>query len=86
MSEPVAILTIAITARALFHMEDSHALFEREGIAAFASFQRANEDVVLAPGCKDSEAFIRSAFEAEIHRLDPTYHVSISFDRAYTQL
>ena len=31
MPEPVAILTIAITTRALFHMEDSHALFEREG-------------------------------------------------------
>ena len=28
MPEPVAILTVAITARALFHMEDSHGLFE----------------------------------------------------------
>lgn len=43
-------------------------------------------DVVLAPGCPMSEGDIRKIFEAEIHRLDPTYHVSISFDRAYTQL
>ena len=50
MPEPVAILTIAITTRALFHMEDSHALFEREGIAAFADHQRRHEDVVLEPG------------------------------------
>ena len=40
----------AITARALFHMEDSHALFEREGIQAFADFQRQREDDVLPPG------------------------------------
>ena len=32
MPEPVAILTVAITARALFHMEDSHGLFEAEGV------------------------------------------------------
>ena len=50
MQEPAATLTVAITARALFMMEDSHALFEREGIAAFADFQRRHEDDVLAPG------------------------------------
>ena len=50
MQEPTATLTVAITARALFMMEDSHALFEREGIAAFADFQRRHEDDVLTPG------------------------------------
>ncbi len=50
MPEPVAILTIAITTRALFHMEDSHALFENEGIQAFADYQRRYEDDVLHPG------------------------------------
>ena len=50
MSEPVAILTVAITARALFHMEDSHGLFEAEGVKAYAEFQRAREDDVLEPG------------------------------------
>lgn len=43
-------LVVAITARALFHMEDSHALFEREGINAFAEYQRQREDEVLPPG------------------------------------
>ena len=43
-------LVVAITARALFHMEDSHALFEREGIHAFAENQRQHENDVLPPG------------------------------------
>ncbi|MFT3896266.1 MAG: 5'-nucleotidase [Thermomonas sp.] len=43
-------LIVAITTRALFHMEDSHALFEREGIEAFAEYQRRREDDVLEPG------------------------------------
>ena len=46
----VPVLTIALTTRALFHMEDSHALFEREGIEAFADYQRKHEDDVLHPG------------------------------------
>jgi 5'-nucleotidase len=43
-------LTIAISSRALFDLEDSHALFEREGIPAYQAFQREREDDVLAPG------------------------------------
>jgi 5'-nucleotidase len=41
---------IAISSRALFDLEDSHELFEREGLEAYAQFQRAKEDEVLAPG------------------------------------
>ena len=47
---PAQPLVVAITTRALFHMEDSHALFEREGIEAFAEYQRRHEDDVLEPG------------------------------------
>ena len=43
-------LTVAISSRALFDLEDSHALSEREGIAAYQAFQREHEDRVLAPG------------------------------------
>ena len=43
-------LTVAISSRALFDLEDSHLLFEREGIAAYQAFQREREDQVLAPG------------------------------------
>jgi 5'-nucleotidase len=43
-------LTVAITARALFDLEAGHALFEREGLAAYAQHQRATEDEVLERG------------------------------------
>ncbi|RPE81544.1 5'-nucleotidase [Vulcaniibacterium tengchongense] len=43
-------LIVAISSRTLFDMEDSHLLFEREGIDAYADYQRSHEDDVLAPG------------------------------------
>ena len=43
-------LIVAISSRALFDLEDSHQLFEREGIQAYAEHQRAHEDDVLEPG------------------------------------
>ena len=51
MSIPsVSTLTIAISSRALFDLEDSHALFEEEGIEAYSNYQRAHEDDILPPG------------------------------------
>ena len=44
------LLTVAVTSRALFDLEESHALFEREGVQAYSEFQRTHEDDVLAPG------------------------------------
>ncbi len=43
-------LVVAITARALFDLEEGHALFERDGVRAYADFQRSREDDVLATG------------------------------------
>jgi len=43
-------LIVAISSRTLFDMEESHALFEREGIDAYADFQRSHEDDLLTPG------------------------------------
>ena len=43
-------LIVAITARALFDLEDSHALFQSSGLDAYAEFQRSREKEVLAPG------------------------------------
>ncbi|MBB5016255.1 5'-nucleotidase [Rehaibacterium terrae] len=43
-------LVVAITARALFDLEDSHRLFERSGLEAYAEFQRRHEDDPLQPG------------------------------------
>ncbi|MGQ4659238.1 5'-nucleotidase [Lysobacter sp. F6437] len=43
-------LIVAISSRTLFDLEDSHALFEREGLDAYAAFQRSHEDELLQPG------------------------------------
>jgi 5'-nucleotidase len=43
-------LIVAISSRTLFDLEDSHVLFEREGLDAYAAFQRSHEDDLLAPG------------------------------------
>lgn len=43
-------LVVAITARALFDLEDSHGLFEAEGVQAYADHQRQHEDEILEPG------------------------------------
>ena len=44
------LLTVAVTSRALFDLEESHALYEREGVQAYSDYQRTHEDDVLAPG------------------------------------
>src|SRR6185312_12255072 len=43
-------LVVAISSRALFDLGNSHALFEREGLDAYRSFQIAHEDEILKPG------------------------------------
>ena len=43
-------LVVAISSRALFDLGDSHELFEREGLDAYARYQIAHEDELLAPG------------------------------------
>lgn len=43
-------LVVAISSRALFDLEHSHALFEREGVEAYAAHQIGNEESVLTPG------------------------------------
>lgn len=48
--EPGDRLVVAITARALFDLEDSHALFQRDGLDAYADHQRQHENDPLAPG------------------------------------
>lgn len=43
-------LVVAISSRALFNLEDSHRVYEQEGLEAFQEYQLAHEDEVLAPG------------------------------------
>lgn len=39
-----------MTSRALFDLEEGHALFEADGVEAYSAFQREHEDDILQPG------------------------------------
>jgi len=43
-------LVIGISSRALFNLEAENAIFESDGVKAYAEYQRNNEDVPLSPG------------------------------------
>lgn len=43
-------LVVAISSRALFNLDDSHAIFTSQGKEAFCRYQVAHEDEVLEPG------------------------------------
>jgi len=43
-------LVVAISSRALFDLDDSHRVFEEQGIAAYHRYQIEHEDDVLQPG------------------------------------
>ena len=43
-------LVVAISSRALFDLDESHAVYENEGIAAYLKYQIDHENNVLEPG------------------------------------
>lgn len=43
-------LVVAVSSRALFDLDESHALFEKEGVDAYCRHQVEHEDVPLDPG------------------------------------
>jgi 5'-nucleotidase len=43
-------LVVAISSRTLFDLDDSHAVFERDGVDAYGRYQVAHENEPLAPG------------------------------------
>lgn len=43
-------LVVAISSRALFNLDESHTLFEQEGVEAYCRHQVENEDTLLQPG------------------------------------
>lgn len=43
-------LVIGISSRALFDLEEADRVYEKEGIEAYAAYQEAKEDEILAPG------------------------------------
>lgn len=44
------LLTVAVSSRALFNLEDGNTLYEKEGALAFSSYMRKNEKKPLRPG------------------------------------
>ena len=43
-------LVIAISSRALFDLDEGHAIYEKEGLEAYRKYQIANEENILQPG------------------------------------
>jgi 5'-nucleotidase len=43
-------LVVSISSRALFDLEESHKVYETEGIKKYSDYQIAHEDEILAPG------------------------------------
>ncbi|MFB1001439.1 MAG: 5'-nucleotidase, partial [Pseudomonadales bacterium] len=43
-------LVIAISSRAMFKMDESHRVYEQEGLAAYSQYQIDHEDEPLEPG------------------------------------
>ena len=43
-------LVIAISSRALFNLDDSHKVYEQEGLQAYSDYQIAREEEPLEPG------------------------------------
>ena len=44
------LLTVAVTSRALFDIEEGHALYKNKDVEAYAAYQREHEDDILKPG------------------------------------
>ena len=43
-------LIVAISSRALFNLDESHRVYEEQGVEAYRKYQIAHEDEPLAPG------------------------------------
>ena len=43
-------LVVAISSRALFDLDESHAVFEQEGLEAYCRYQIEHEESLLEPG------------------------------------
>ncbi len=50
MPDPTPCLTIAISSRALFDLDESNRVYEEEGLEAYRRYQIAHEDRILEPG------------------------------------
>ena len=61
-------LIIGISSRALLNLDESHKIFEKDGLEAYGKYQIKNEDKVLEPG----SAFSLVQKLSLIHISEPT--------------
>jgi hypothetical protein len=61
-------LVVAISSRALFNLDESHAVFENEGVEAYCRYQMEREEIPLEPGV----AFSLVKKLLALNELDPT--------------
>jgi len=54
-------LVVAVSSRALFNLDESHAIFETQGREAFCRYQIEHEDETLEPGY--GFALVKKIFE-----------------------
>ncbi|MFA5923652.1 MAG: 5'-nucleotidase [Methylococcaceae bacterium] len=47
---PVEKLVVAVSSRALFNLDESHAVFEKDGVEAYCRYQVEREEIPLEPG------------------------------------
>ena len=59
-------LVVAISSRALFDLEESNLIFEKEGVSAYYRYQREHEDEVLLPGI--AFALVRKLLALNAHK------------------
>ena len=65
-SIPTPLLTVAISSRALFDLDESNRVFEEEGLEAYRRYQIAKEDVPLEPG--EAFHFVKKLLNIIIHK------------------
>lgn len=66
-------LVIAISSRTLFDLEESHRVFEQEGVEAYSAYQIERENEVLAPGV--AFPFVRKLLRLNEGRARPLVEV-----------
>lgn len=57
-------LTVAISSRALFNLDESHQVYTTEGVEAFREYQIAREDDILEPG--DAFSLVRKLLNINV--------------------
>ena len=77
-------LIIGISSRALFNLDKSHEIYEKEGLESYRDYQIANEDKTLEPG----EAFglVKKILGINSLYKDDNRITSILFSSLYKEL